>query len=88
MDGPEPRGFWSVEKRPDQCADTGLPLRGQTVVPRHRRERCGDGSSAVPSPGRRRTGHCLCQQVTGGERTEVLHGPQGAAGRSPGPKTL
>ena len=88
MDGPEARGFRSAEKRPDQCTDTGIPSRGRTVVPRHRRERRRDGSGAVPSPGRRRTGHCLCQQVTGGERTEVLHGPQGAAARSPGPQTL
>ena len=88
MDGPEARGFWSVEKRPHQCADTGIPSRGRTVVPRHRRERRGDGSCAVPGPGQGRAGHCLCQQVTGGERTEVLHGPQGAAGRSPGPQTL
>ena len=25
MDGPEARGFWSVEKRPHQCADTRIP---------------------------------------------------------------
>ena len=84
FEGSEARGFWSVEKRPDQCADTGIPSRGRTVVPRHRRERRGDGSGAVP----RRMGHCLCQQVTGRERTEILHGQQGAAGRSPGPQTL
>ena len=88
MDGPEARGFWSVEKRPHQCADTGIPSRGRAVVPRHRLERRGDGSRAVPGPGRGRAGHCLCQQVTRGERAEVLHGPQGAAGRSPGPQTL
>ena len=88
MDRPEERGFRLVEKRPDQCADTGISSRGQTVVPRHRRERRRDGSGAVPSPGRRRRGHCLCQQVTGGEQTEVLHGPQGAAGSSSGPQTL
>ena len=58
------------------------------MVPRHRRERRRDGSCAVPGPGRGGAGHCLCQQVTGRERAEVLHGPQGAAGRSPGPQTL
>ena len=44
MDGPEARGFWSVEKRPHQCADTGIPSRGRTVVPRHRREQRGTGA--------------------------------------------
>ena len=65
----------------------GFP-REDGLVPRHRRERRGDGSRAVSGPGRGRASHCLCQQVTRGERTEVLHGPQGAAGRSPGPQTL
>ena len=68
MDGPEARGFWSVEKRPHQCADTRIPSRGRTVVPRHRRERRGDGSRAVSGPGQGRASHCLCQQVTRGEQ--------------------
>ena len=47
-----------------------------------------NGSGAVPSPGRRGTGHCLCQQVAGGKRTEVLHGSQGAVGGGSGPQAL
>ena len=47
-----------------------------------------DGSSAVPSSGRRGTGHCLCQQVAGRKRAEVLHGPQGAVGGGSGPEAL
>ena len=88
MDRLEARGFRPVEELPDQCADTGISSRGQTVVPLHRRERRRKGSGAVPSPGRRGTGHCLCQQVAGGKRTEVLHGPQGAVGSSSGPQAL
>ena len=65
-----------------------LATKGQTVVPRHRCERRRNGSGAVPSPGRRGTGHCLCQQVAGGKRTEVLHGSQGAVGGGSGPQAL
>ena len=46
MDGTEARGIRTVEERPDQCADTRVSLRGRTVVPRHRRKRCRNGSGA------------------------------------------
>ena len=58
------------------------------MVPRHRRERCRDGSGTVPDSVRGGTCHCLCQQVTGGERAEVLHYSQGAVGSGPGIETL
>ena len=48
----------------------------------------GTGAVQSRSPGRRGTGHCLCQQVAGRKRAEVLQGPQGAVGGGSGPQAL
>ena len=88
MDGTKERGIQAIEEHIDQCADIRVSQGGGAVVPRHRRERCRDGSGAVLDSGQGGTCHCLRQQVAGGEGAEVLHGPQGAVGSGLGIETL